>query len=710
MPEPFDALAADLAAFQAAHVPGIRAPLRDAWRRPAGHHPGLGGTGGSRREAFKLASVFAFAASDAAFTFRTSGTTSGAPGTHAMRSAASYDAAAIAYGAAMFAGGLAAGGERVPVLVIGSSDVEAPHSSLSHMCALFARAFGAGGDGSAFFVRGGVLEVDALLDRIASLPRDVPALVLSTSFGLVHCLDAMGERTSSAGQPGDADGRLQGPIARGLCGRAAPRGRAGVRRSTSGAVVAEYGMTELSSQFWEATLVDESAAHGEYAGPPWARVVPVDPETLAPAADGRRDCADRGSRKRRQRLRRAHAGPRAPDRHPISSCWDVRPARRRAVCSIALDEMLSTTAPAGRGAPDEHPMSRTVDERVEDVRAWLAAARAVHADRARLLAPIAASTGLSPEGVELGFDCLERDATDAELRALVASAGDAARVHVILSANVFVAPLRAIAIARAASACVTVRPSPRDPTLAAALVAAAGDPAVSIAMGRDLPAQADRIDVYGRDETIATVRSLARPGVVVRGHGAGLGVAYVTGAHRSSSRRGRPSGSRPMSSRSISEAALSPRIAFVEGSAARAEEAFARAPRRPTLRTGLSRAARHADARRARRSALRWRETLTFAGQVWPGAHHVVALAAPGMPLALPPVGRHVLCSCPSVRRRGHYASASSSRRSRGLSSRSWSQRLRAPRGDRFSARPPGHPADRCNARLSTGPSIDRSF
>jgi hypothetical protein len=347
MPESFDALAADLAVFQAANVPGYARLCATRGVDPraitrASEAPAV------PAEAFKLASVFAFAASDAAFTFRTSGTTSGAPGTHAMRSAASYDAAAIAYGAAMFAGGLAAGGERVPVLVIGPSDVEAPHSSLSHMCALFARAFGAGGDGSTFFVRGGALEVDALLDRIASLPRDVPALVLSTSFGLVHCLDAMGERTvalppgSRVMQTGGYKGRSREVSAAAL--------RHGVARAFAideRAVVAEYGMTELSSQFWEATVVDESAVHGEYAEPPWARVVPVDPETLAPVAHGAvgiariEDLANVDSafvvltqdRVRRIGTRFELLG-RAPGAPPRG-------------CSIALDEMLSTTAPAG---------------------------------------------------------------------------------------------------------------------------------------------------------------------------------------------------------------------------------------------------------------------------------------------------------------------------------------------------------------------------
>jgi hypothetical protein len=52
------------------------------------------------------------------------------------------------------------------------------------------------------------------------------------------------------------------------------------------AIVAEYGMTELSSQFYEWTLRDPAARHGVYVEPPWARVVPVDPETLEPVADG----------------------------------------------------------------------------------------------------------------------------------------------------------------------------------------------------------------------------------------------------------------------------------------------------------------------------------------------------------------------------------------------------------------------------------------
>jgi hypothetical protein len=286
-------------------------------------------------------------------------------------------------------------------------------------------------------------------------------------------------------------------------------------------------------------------------------------------------------------------------------------------------------------------MSRSVDDRVRDVRRWLYAARAVHADRARHAAAIAASTGLSPEGVEVGFDCLEREATAAELQALVASAGDAESVHVILSANVFVAPLRAIAIARAAADRVTVRPSSREPTLAHALVAAAGDRAVSIATGRDLAVlDADRIDVYGRDETIAQVRSRARPGVVVRGHGAGMGLAFVVHGHvdeLAGAAEALAADVVPFDQRGC----LSPRLALVEGPSTHGE-AFAAALHDRLCSLG-SRVPRGDLTPGERLEGTRWRETLAFAGRVWVGADHVVALGAPGMPLAIPPAGRHVL-------------------------------------------------------------------
>jgi hypothetical protein len=283
-------------------------------------------------------------------------------------------------------------------------------------------------------------------------------------------------------------------------------------------------------------------------------------------------------------------------------------------------------------------VSRGVDERVADVRRLMAAARSAYDDRARLAPAIARSTGLTPEGVELGFSCLERDATDSELRSLVVGAGDATRVHLILSANVFVAPLRALAIARAAANQVTVRPSPRDPTLTRALVHAAADDGIQIVGERDVAAvEAGEIHVYGRDETIAAVRARVGKGVPVRGHGAGLGLAVVTRAADV------PAAAEELAADVVpfdQRGCLSPRIAIVEGDRSRAE-AFAIALH-GRLGAWGERVPRGSlwDAERA--DGARWRDALAFAGRLWSGPDHAVGLAPPGSPLTVPPAGRHV--------------------------------------------------------------------
>lgn len=279
---------------------------------------------------------------------------------------------------------------------------------------------------------------------------------------------------------------------------------------------------------------------------------------------------------------------------------------------------------------------RSVDERIADVRRLLAAARRVYERRDALVPSLVRTTGLSPQGVLLGFESLERDASDAELRALVESAGDAAHVHVILSANVFVGALRALALARAAAPRVTVRPSSRDPVLAEALVAAANDPVLAITTERDPAASAaDRIDVYGGAAAIEQVRRGASPGVSVRAHGPGLGVAFVT-------RSAEPA----EAARSLApdvvvfdqRGCLSPRVVLVAGDPARAES-FA-AALHASLSEWAERVPRGTLTEEERAEARRWQESLAFAGRVWPGSQHAVALGDAA--LSVPPAGRHV--------------------------------------------------------------------
>jgi hypothetical protein len=282
---------------------------------------------------------------------------------------------------------------------------------------------------------------------------------------------------------------------------------------------------------------------------------------------------------------------------------------------------------------------RSTEARIEDVRRLLAAAARVYDDRARWTPAIARSTGLSPQGVEVGFACLEREAPDGDLRALVAAAGDTPHVHVVLSANVFVAALRALALARAAAERVTVRPSPRDPTLVEQLVACCEDAAIAIEPERDIArTTATELHVYGRDETIAAVRARARSGVVVRGHGAGLGIAIVTAsADIGQAAADVAADVVPFEQRGCA----SPRAALVEGGEARAS-AFADALH-GELAAWSARVPRGTLHDGERAEATRWLNAMAFAGHVRRGAEHAVAAVPEGAPLAFGPPGRHVL-------------------------------------------------------------------
>jgi acyl-CoA reductase-like NAD-dependent aldehyde dehydrogenase len=266
------------------------------------------------------------------------------------------------------------------------------------------------------------------------------------------------------------------------------------------------------------------------------------------------------------------------------------------------------------------------------------AARTVAANRGALVPALVTTTGLSAQGVELAFARhLETDPREEDVAALVASAGAAKHVVVILSANVFVAALRAIAIACAASPSVVVRPSRREPHFARALVEAAAMDGLTLAEEVDLGRLfGGEVHVYGRDATIAEVRARVDERMRVRGHGAGMGVAVVSAAADLD-------GSAAALARDVvafdQRGCLSPRVALVEGAerAARFGEALDAALRAAEER--VPRGELHED---ERAEARRYASTMAFAGRVLASEKHAVGIAAPGSPLVVPPPGRHV--------------------------------------------------------------------
>jgi hypothetical protein len=281
--EPFDELALAIARFQAEHVAPVGRLVR-----ARGVDLGAAATADAIPavpcDVFRLARVAAHPPALDVRVFRTSGTTQGreARGEHALRTTATYEAAALAFGAAM----LWPDGPRLRAIVLAPAPDEAPDSSLGFMIDRFASRLERP---SSVHLRGGVLDVDGL-ERACAAAREAgePALVMGTSFAFVHLLDASEGRElalpagSRAMQTGGFKGRSR-EVAPGELRAAIAR----LFAIEDAAVVGEYGMTELSSQLYEATLVAPGTArHGVYVAPPWVRVSAVDPASLRPLPEG----------------------------------------------------------------------------------------------------------------------------------------------------------------------------------------------------------------------------------------------------------------------------------------------------------------------------------------------------------------------------------------------------------------------------------------
>ena len=275
-PEAFDVLACDIARYQIENSEGYARLVRARGLDPkmlveATALPPV------PTDAFKLTRVATFDEAETKTVFRTSGTTIGARGSHPMRDegVATYDAAAVAYGRRWLMRDLE---ERVPVIVLGPSPDDAPDSSLVHMCAAFAAAFGSSVD---YVIEGDIIDVSRFDERVAyALTDERPMLVLATSFALVHFIEGMDDvqfrlpARSRVMQTGGFKGKSREVEPHAL--------RAEVARIfaiPSPAIIGEYGMTELTSQFYE-------ERENAYVEPPWARVIPVDPDTLEPVEDG----------------------------------------------------------------------------------------------------------------------------------------------------------------------------------------------------------------------------------------------------------------------------------------------------------------------------------------------------------------------------------------------------------------------------------------
>lgn len=251
----FEAAALDLWAWQVAHNPEYRAFCGEAapsgWRAIPAVPVGL----------FRELALTCFPAEQARVVFRTSGTTAERSGFHRLLDTDVYNLGAR-LGAARLVGAIPGGGVSLVT--------PAAHSSLGHMCRLFAPELGW------FFSAEGGLDRAGALAALREA-RD-PVFLPATAFALADLLFPEDEADLApislpAGSlvmiTGGFKGRRRRVDERAL-GAAARAAFPGAR------VVGEYGMTELSSQLWAVPF------EAPFRPPPWLRVYAVDPATGEP--------------------------------------------------------------------------------------------------------------------------------------------------------------------------------------------------------------------------------------------------------------------------------------------------------------------------------------------------------------------------------------------------------------------------------------------
>lgn len=239
-------------------------------------------------DAFKAAPLSCGDPAAAEVVFRTSGTTRGSErrGTHYMLDTSLYRAALRAG----FRTYLLPEGRPMRICSLVPSFSEVPDSSLSFMIDDLVRAVGAAG--STFVLREGELDVAGFvaIAREAATHGE-PILVAGTSFAFVHLLDALAADSTRIALPAGSRVMDTG----GFKGRSRTIEKAELYRMIEEGlgvpathIVNEYGMTEMSSQFYDgvAGRAAPAGAPRRHALPPWVRSVAVDPETLEPLPAG----------------------------------------------------------------------------------------------------------------------------------------------------------------------------------------------------------------------------------------------------------------------------------------------------------------------------------------------------------------------------------------------------------------------------------------
>lgn len=179
-------------------------------------------------------------------------------------------------------------GARLPILALAPDPSDAPESSLSFMLGVALEVL-SGGRGGFFITRDGVIDTRGLDDALAEATAlGTPILLAGTAFAFVHWLDSL----AAGGRAYDLPSGSLIMETGGFKGRSRVLERPDFYASLSkahgipaAAIVNEYGMTEMLSQFYDGPVAATPGLALEdrrHVPPPWVRTRVLDPITLSP--------------------------------------------------------------------------------------------------------------------------------------------------------------------------------------------------------------------------------------------------------------------------------------------------------------------------------------------------------------------------------------------------------------------------------------------
>jgi hypothetical protein len=221
---------------------------------------------GLPQQAFKHSEIRSFPADETRFEFRTSGTTGEGFGRHFLPSLELYRTA-------VQRGWDYAGFPRYPIGLLMPNPNQDPYSSLARMGGFLSDQV------EYFWKSSGQLDLENLRNFIAHSPG--PVILFGTALAFLDVLESSGRSpfSLSEGSLLIETGGFKG------CKRAIEKSELYQRLSNFFAISPdriwnEYGMTELSSQFYTSDI------GRPHIGPPWTRVIIIDPATNREARPG----------------------------------------------------------------------------------------------------------------------------------------------------------------------------------------------------------------------------------------------------------------------------------------------------------------------------------------------------------------------------------------------------------------------------------------